>query len=129
MRPFSAQERRGIFHHCEMETGDRVKNGKRQKKSSNCRKHICLLSQLAYSSVICLVKQIFQLRRQADTGPHVQGKSSVNISSLLKRSSQAQEIKALLSKPRECSVTQRWSAISSYLGLRARQKHCPLPSR
>lgn len=94
----SAQERRGIFHHCEMETGDRVKNGKRQEKSSNCRKHICLLSQLAYSSVICLVKRIFQLRRQADTGPHVQGKSSVNISSLLKRSSQAHEIKALLSK-------------------------------
>lgn len=67
------------FHHCV--TGDRWQSEEweKTKKCSNCRKHICLLSQLAYSSIICLVKWIFQLRRQADTGPHVQGKSSVNI--------------------------------------------------
>lgn len=118
----TAEER--YLHHYEMETGDRVKNRKRQKTSSNCRKHICLLTQLAYSSVICLVKQIFQLRRRADTDSCVQGKSSLNIFSLLKRSSQAEEIKSHLSQQRECSVTPHWSVISSYLGLKARQKHC-----
>lgn len=85
----------------------------KKKKWSNCRKHICLLSlQLNYLSR----EMNFPLRRQADTGPHVQGKSSISIFSLLKRGSQAQEIKALLSNYRELVVTQHKSTISSLFG-------------
>lgn len=114
MRPSFAQGRSSIFIIAFLETGDRAKNGKRLKKKwSNCRKHICLLSlQLNYLSR----EMNFPLRRQADTGPHVQGKSSISIFSLLKRGSQAQEIKALLSNYRELVVTQRKSTISSLFG-------------
>lgn len=48
----------GCLNHCEIETGDRVKNRKRQKNVPMQEAHL-LLSQLAYSSVICLVKQFF----------------------------------------------------------------------
>lgn len=102
------------FHH--RISGDRRQSQeweKIKKKWSNCRKHICLLSlQLNYLSR----EMNFPLRRQADTGPHVQGKSSISIFSLLKRGSQAQEIKALHSNYRELVVTQRKSTISSLFG-------------
>lgn len=84
---FSAQERSTFIG----VTADKWQNEEweKTKKCSNCGKHICLLSQLAYSSIICVVKWIFQLRRQAATGPHVQGKSSMNVFSSLKSSSWA----------------------------------------
>lgn len=90
-----------------METGDRVKNRKRQKNCSNCKKHICLLSQLAYSPVICLLKQVFQVRRRADTDPRVQGESSVNVffSAQEKQSGSRNKIPFLPAKRMLCNTT------------------------